>query len=172
MKIIEAMKRIKQNRQKIADLQAQIGLYCANLNFETPTYGETTKDKIAEWLQACDDLSKDNAQLLVAIQRTNLATQVSITLGEKTVVKSIAEWVWRRREYAAVDLLTWSKLSDRNLKEGQTRNSVGEMVNVTIVRHFDPVNRDKMVAMYKSEPHEIDAALEVINAVTELEEVW
>jgi hypothetical protein len=39
---------------------------------------------------------------------------------------------------------------------------------VKVVRHFDPVKRDRMAAMYKSEPHEIDAALEVINAVTDL----
>lgn len=170
MKIIEAMKRVKSNKQKIADLQAQIGLYCSNLNFETPTYGAESAAKITEWLQACDSLSKDNARLLVAIQRTNLAQSVSISLGENTVTHSIAEWVWRRREYAALDLQTWMKLGDRGLREGQTKNSTGETMTVTIVRHFDPVQRDKMVAMYRSEPQEIDAALEVVNAVTDLVE--
>lgn len=170
VKIIEAMKRIKANKEKIADLQAKVALYCANLNYETPTYGADTKAKIAEWLQACDDLSKDNAQLLVGIQRTNLGTLVTITLGEHAVTKSIAEWIWRRREYASLDLSTWSKLGDRGLHEGTTTNSTGEKLDVKIVRHFDPDIRDKKVAMYKSEPHEIDAALEVVNAVTDLME--
>jgi hypothetical protein len=170
VKIIEAMKRVKANKEKVADLQKQIGQFCANLNFETPTYGAETHNKIREWLQACDDTSQQSARLLVAIQRTNLATQVTITLGDKAVTKPIAEWIWRRREYAAIDLKTWQALTDRGLKEGTGQNSSGTPVEVKLVRHFDPVQRDKMVAMFKSEAHEIDAALEVINAVTDLVE--
>lgn len=59
-------------------------------------------------------------------------------------------------------------LTDRGLKEGTTKNSQGETTEVKIVRYFDPVARDKMVAMFKAEPHVIDASLEVINAVTDL----
>lgn len=168
MKIIEAMKRVKANKEKIGDLQKQVSLYCANYDFESPTYGTETANKIAEWLQACDDISKQSAKLLVAIQRTNLATQVTITLGDNNITKSIAEWVWRRREYAALDLKTWSMLTDRNLKDGMHQNSQGLPTPVKVVRHFDPVKRDRMAAMYKGEPHEIDAALEVVNAVTDL----
>lgn len=168
MKIIEAMKRVKANKEKIADLQKQIGQFCANLNFKSPTYGTETANKVSEWLQACDDVSKQNSKLLVAIQRTNLATPVTITLGDSNITKSIAEWVWRRREYAAIDLKTWMALTDRNLKEGTGMNSSGTPVDIKIVRHYDPVKRDRMVAMYKSEAHEINSALEVINAVTDL----
>lgn len=168
MKIIEAMKRVKANKEKIADLHIKISQFCANLSFETLLYGTNTADKIAEWLQSCDDVSQENIRLLTAIQRTNIATPVTITLGDKAVTKSIAEWVWRRREYAALDLKTWQMLTDRNLKEGMGQNSQGSLVEVKIVRHFDPLRRDRMMAMYKSEPHEIDAALEVVNAVTDL----
>ena len=170
MKIIEAMKRVKANKEKIADLQAKIGQFCANLDFETPTYGTETQSKISEWLQSCSDVTQENVRLLCAIQRTNIATPVSITLGEKVVTKTIAEWVWRRREYAALDLKTWRQLTDRNLKEGMGQNSSGTPVQVKLVRHFDPVRRDKMTAMFNAEPHEIDAALEVVNAVTDLVE--
>ena len=168
MKIIEAMKRIKANKEKIADLQKQVGQFCTNYDFEAPTYGTETPNKISEWLQGCDDISRQNAKLLVAIQRTNLATQVTITLGDNNITKSIAEWIWRRREYAALDLKTWQALTDRGLKDGMHTNSQGTPTMVRVVRHFDPVKRDRMAAMYKSEPHEIDAALEVINAVTDL----
>jgi len=168
MKIIEAMKRVKANKDKIADLQRMIGQFCAALNYETPVYGSETGTKITEWLQSCTDLTQDNAKLLISIARTNLATTVTITLGEKSVTKSIAEWVWRRREYAEADLRTWQLLTDRGLKEGTTKNSQGETTEIKIVRYFDPVQRDKMVAMFKAEPHEIDAALEVVNAVTDL----
>jgi hypothetical protein len=168
VKIIEAMKRVKANKDKITDLQAMIAKYCVALNFETPTYGSETTSKVSEWLQSCNDLAQDNAKLLVSIARTNLATTVPISLGDKTVTKSIAEWVWRRREYAEIDLRTWQMLTDRNLKEGITKNSQGETTEVKIVRYFDPVARDNMVAMFKAEPHAIDASLEVINAVTDL----
>lgn len=168
MKLIEAMKRVKQNKEKIADLQGKVGQFCANLDFETMTYGTETPAKVREWLQSCTDLTQENVRLLCAIQRTNGVTLVSITLGDKSVTKTIAEWIWRRREYAAIDLKTWQMLTDRNLKEGVGANSSGTPITVKIVRHFDPVVRDRMAAMFKSEPHEIDSALEVVNAVTDL----
>lgn len=168
MKIIEAMKRVKQNKEKIADLQAKVAGVSANTSVETPLYGEDTPNLIKGWLYSCTDLSQENARLLVSIARTNLATPVTITLGEKTVTKTIAEWVWRRREYAALDLLTWSKLTDRGLREGSAQTSTGVPLEIKLVRHYDPLQRDAMVAMFKSEPHEIDSALEVVNAVTDL----
>jgi len=48
------------------------------------------------------------------------------------------------------------------------QSSVGQPVEVKIVRHYDPVQRDKMMAIYRDEPHLIDAALEVVNATTDL----
>lgn len=169
MKIIEAMKKVKANKEKIADLQGKISQVSANLSFETPVYPDT-KAKIQEWLQSCQDLTRDNVALLCSIARTNLATSATIELGGKQVTKSIAEWVWRRREYAKLDLLTFSKLTDRNLKEGQAGTSTGVPVEIKLVRHYDPVARDTAMAMYQAEPHAIDAALEVINAVTDLVE--
>lgn len=170
MKIIEAMKRIKLNKDKLGDLQLKIQQNCARLNHETPLYGEETAGKIKEWTQACEDIGRDNIGLLIRIQKTNLATDVTIELGGKKVTKNVAEWVWRRREYAQYDLNTWSKQTDRNLKEGTAQSSTSVPVEVKIVRYYDPVERDKKLAMYQSEPKEIDAALEVINATVDLVE--
>lgn len=170
MKIIEALKKIKENKQKIADLHQRISLNCANQSIETPLYGEETPNKITEWLQSCTDLSQQNINLLCAIQRTNLQTMVTIELGNKSVTKSIAEWVWRRREYAKIDQETWSKLGDRGLREGNFQSSQGLSTEVKIVRHFNPSERDEKIDIYRSEPHKIDAALEVVNAVTDLVE--
>lgn len=169
MKIIEAMKKVKGNREKITDLQTKIGAVSAHSSVETPPYGDQTKAKITEWLQSCYDLGQDNIKLLVAIQRTNLNTNVTINVGGQPVTKTIAEWVWRRREYATLDYQCWSKLTDRGIKEGKVQFSAGsEPTSVTIVRNFDPEVRDKHLAMYKNEPNEIDATLEVVNAVTDL----
>lgn len=168
MKIIEAMKRIKSNKGKIGDLHIKISECCANLTFETPLYGVDTKHKIESWIQTCCDLTQDNVRLLTAIARTNLATKVEVELGGKFVTKSIAEWIWRRREYAQYDMQTYQKLTDRGLREGHAKESTGTVTEVKIVRHFDPEKRDTMIAMFKDEPHAIDSTLEVINAVTDL----
>lgn len=169
MKIIEAMKKVKANKEKIADLQIKIANHSAHLSHETPMYPDTAA-KVQEWAQSCSDLTQDNVQLLTAIAKTNQNTPVTITLGEKNVTKSIAEWIWRRREYAELDLKTWNMQTDRGLKEGQAQSSTGVPFEVKIVRNYSPELRDRKVAELKSEPHEIDAALEVINAVTDLVE--
>lgn len=168
MKIIEAMKYIKMNKAKVAELQARIANVCANLSHETPLYGTETANKVKEWLQSCSDVSQENVRLLTAIQRTNLATSVTIQLGEKSVTKNIAEWVWRRREYAKLDMDTYTKLTDRGLKEGMVQTSTGQPMELKIVRHYDPVARDTAVSMYRNEPHLIDASLEIVNATTDL----
>jgi hypothetical protein len=167
MKIIEAMKKLKANEEKIGDLQNKISAACAHLSFETPLYDDP-KAKVREWIKACCDLTQDSVDLLVRIQKTNLTTFVDITLGDEVVTKTISEWVWRRRKFAAVDLGTWTRLNDRGLKEGNLPSTTGVQQEVKIVRNFDPELRDKWVAIYRDEPHKIDAALEVVNAVTEL----
>ena len=171
MKIIEAMKKVKMNEVKIVDLQTRIGGHCANLSHETPVYGTETGKRIMEWLQSCTDLTQDNVQLLCAIQRTNLATPVTIEIDGKQVTKSIAAWVWRRRTYATIDMETWRRLTDRNLREGQINVSTGVPIDVKIIRHFDPFMRDTRISMYRDEPALIDSTLEVVNAVTDLLEV-
>lgn len=168
MKLIEAMKRVKQNKEKITDLQSKIRDNCAHYQHETPLYGDEQGNKVKEWLQSCNDLAQENCRLLLNIQHTNLATQVTIGLGEKSVTKPIAWWVWRRREYAAMDLKTWQALSDRGLKEGHAQSTTGQPFEMKLKRHYDPAQRDEKVAMYKAEPHEIDAALEIANAITDL----
>lgn len=168
MKIIEAMKRVKLNDEKIADLQNKIAGVSANLTLETPLYGDQTATHIKEWLQSCEDIGRENIRLLVAIQRTNIGTSVTIEIGGKTVTKTIAEWVWRRRRYAELDRLTWSKLTDRGLKEGTGQSSTGVPVEIKIQRHYDPLARDAKLAEYRAEPHQIDASLEIVNATTDL----
>ena len=170
MKIIEAMKAVKANKEKVADLQARIASVSANLSHETPVYGVDTARKIKEWLQSCTDISQENVRLLCAIAKTNLATSVTIEINGKSVTKTIAEWVWRRREYAATDMQTYAKLTDRGLKEGQLGTSTGDPISITIVRHYDPSARDEKLSEYRQEPHRIDAALEVVNATTDLTE--
>jgi len=169
MKIIEAMKRVKLNTSKINELRTRIGKASANTNHETPEYGAEQASKIQEWLQAIHDLGQDNINLLVSIQRTNLVTMVPIEIAGKTITRTIAEWVWRRREYSDVDLLAYQQLTDRGIKEGMASiPGQTEKLEVKIVRHFDPSKRDAKITEYRGEKFQIDSALEIINATVDL----
>jgi hypothetical protein len=173
MKIIEAMKKIKHLQEKCADLRTKVGQFCADLDFETPTYPDQ-KGQIAEWLQAHQDTLQEIARLRIAILRTNLATSVTIDLGGRQVTKTIAEWIHRRGDskkkdgLAHQDFAMWATLGDRGLKEGMMATTAGGSKEVKIRRHYDPKMRDERMAVYKSEPTIIDGHLEVVNAVTDI----
>lgn len=167
MKLIEAMKRIKELGIKALDLRQKVGATCAHLDYETPVYADP-KSQVSEWIQAHGDVLKEILKLRVGIQRTNLATQVSIEIGGIQVTKSIAEWIHRRRDLANMEMAVWSNLGDRGLKEGVINQSTGEPKAIKIVRNFDPKERDAKQELFRSEPSKIDATLEVVNAVTEL----
>lgn len=168
MKLIEAMKKIKDLLRKADDLRSKIGKYCAYLKpVESPTYPDQ-KGEVAQWLQAHDDVIKEICRLRIAIQKTNLMTPVAIEIGDNMVTKSIAEWIHRRRDLARLSCSAWQQLGDKNLREGITKNSQQEIVQVTIERCYDPQTRDKMIELYTSEPSIIDSRLEVVNAITDL----
>ena len=113
--------------------------------------------------------------MLTAIARTNLATQVTIELGGKPVTKSITEWIWRRREYAALDQRTQASFTDGQLRGHEGKWATPEVegeppVKTEIVRYYDSTERDTRIEMYREEPTRIDAALEIVNATTDLQE--
>jgi hypothetical protein len=172
MKIIEALKKIKDLQRKADDLADKISKHCADLDCETPIYTDQRR-QIIEWLQAHSDLVKEILHLRCSIQKTNLETKVSIELGGKYVVKTIAEWIHRRRDLAALEEVAWKKLTDKGLKETYTNQLTANAPQTVIKRrlYFDPAERDKKIELYRSEPSLIDSTLEVINAVTELIEL-
>lgn len=167
MKIIEAMKKIKDLQLKAEDLRGKAAKYCADLDYETPVYPDQKK-QVSEWIQAHTDILKEVLDLRVSIQRTNIVTDVTIELDGKQVTKTIAEWIHRRRDLAKSDYDMWSKLGDRALREGNMQSSTGTVTMVKIRRYFDPGTRDVMLELYRTEPSKIDATLEVVNAVTNL----
>jgi hypothetical protein len=167
MKIIEALKAGKELQRKADDLKSKVAQYCVHLSNEQPVYKEQA-EQVKQWIQAYQDIIKEILRLRIAIQKTNLATDVSIIIDGKTVTKSIAEWIHRRRDLAVMEASIFNGLTDRGLREGQLKQSTGEIVNVTIVRYYDPATRDKMKEIYTSEPSLIDARLEITNATTDI----
>lgn len=162
------MKKIKDLQIKIDDLKDKVKIYCSDLNFETPMYGNDQKKKVDSWLQSVGDILKEILDLRIQIQRTNLATEVTIELNSKQVTKTIAAWIHRRRDLAKSEQDLWQKLTDRGLKEGKMKDSTNQDIEVKIRRYFDPEERDNKVELYRTEPSKIDATLEVVNATTDL----
>jgi len=169
MKIIEALKQQKELLIKADDLRKKVRDHCAYLDYETPVY-QDQKAQIREWIQAHHDILKEVERLRLAVQRTNIETDVTINIDERHVTKSIAGWIHRRRELAQLERDMWRMLTDRNLKEGHLQPSQGsaEARPVKIVRCFDPQERDKKLDVYSREPQIIDAQLEIVNAITDL----
>lgn len=169
MKLIQAMKQIKDLLKKAEDYRAKIRDNSAYLNIETPPYGDRQASQIDEWMQAHHDVVREIERLRLAVQRTNLATNVTIEIGGKQVTKPIAAWVHRRRDLSRLEMGAWGELTDRKLKESNIQTSPGGPVTeVRIRRFFDVPNRDRHIELYRSEPSIIDGTLEVVNATTEL----
>jgi hypothetical protein len=170
VKLIQAMKKLKDLKTKAEDLKGKVAQHCAALNIETPPYPDQTR-QVSEWVQAYHDVVKEILRLRVAVQRTNLNTSVTIELDGKQVTKSVAEWIHRRRDLAALDLAVWSALGDKGLREQNLASTAGGPVTeIRIKRFYDPAERDAKLAIYKSEPSVIDGHLEIINATTDLME--
>jgi hypothetical protein len=168
MKLIQAMKKLKDLKAKADDLCDKVSKHCADITIETPVYPDQ-KRQVSEWIQAHHDVLKEVLKLRVAIQRTNLATVVPIEIDGQHIKKSIAEWIHRRRDLATLEMNMWTKLSDRGLKEQNLQTTPGGPVTeIRIRRYFDPQERDKMHAIFRTEPSVIDGCLEVANATTEL----
>lgn len=168
MKIIQAMKSIKDLQKKAEDLRDKVKNHCALLDIETPTYTDQRR-QVSEWLQAHGDIVKEIGSLKFRIQKTNIMTEVEIELGGKHVKKSIAEWICRRKDLANLELTLYRGLTNRGLQDRKYQLTGNAPEQITkVVLFFDPVERDAKSEIYRSEPSKIDGTLEIINAVTDL----
>jgi len=169
MKIIEALKKIKDLKRKADDLKEKVATYCADLECDVPTYADQ-KRQVSEWLQAHSDVLKEILLLRTSIQYTNVMTNVTIELGGKFVTKSIAEWIHRRKDLAKEEESIWKNLTSKNYQESYKQKLTDRAPEIIVKRrlYFDPVERDTKIELYRSEPSKIDSTLEVINAVTDL----
>jgi len=168
MKIVEALKLRKELLVKADDLRKKIASHSAYLSIETPLYTDQSR-QVSEWLQAHESLTQEIAALSIRVQKTNIATSVTLQIGGKSVAKTISEWVLRRRELAKLDEAAWASLTDRNLKEQNIQTTpTSPVTEIRIKRCYDAKSRDEKIALYRAEPGVIDRTLEVINAITDL----
>lgn len=167
MKIIEALKKTKDLARKVDDLKKRIAQYCADLDFENPTYPDQ-RAQVDSWIQSANDSIKEILRLRTAIQKTNVNTFVTVTISDKPVKKTIAEWIHRRKDLANLELQVWTSLTDKNLKDGSVQQSDGKPLKVAVRRYYTPSIRDAKIEELRSEPSLIDGSLEIANAVTDL----
>lgn len=166
MKIIEALKQLKDLDVKAKELRTKIQEHSAYTSLETPRYPDQ-KAQVTSWLQAHRDVLFEIETLGYRLQKTNILTQVTIAVGGKDVTKSILQWISRRTKLAELERQSWAILTDRNIKEGNFESSAGTM-EMKIIRAFDPKERDEKVEALRAEPALINAALEIVNATTDL----
>lgn len=168
MKIIEALKKIKDLKKKAEDIKVLAKTHCADMECETPVYADQ-KRQVESWCQAYSDIIKEILELKYRVQKTNIETQVTIELGDRHVTKSIAEWIHRRKELASLEENFWRALTDKGHKDNQYQLTPSSPVTIVKRRlYFDAVERDKKIELYRSEPSKIDAVMETINALTDL----
>lgn len=169
MKLIQAMKKLKSLVIKADDLRGKVAQKCSDLSIETPEYGDRQKEQVSLWIQSHSDVLKEVLELRIAVQRTNLATMVTIELGGHQINKCIAAWIHRRRDLSQLDMQMWAKLGDKGLKEvNMPSASGGPPTEIRIRRYFDPKERDTKIELYRTEASIIDGVLETVNATTDL----
>jgi len=169
MKIIEALKKVKNNREKISDLQQLIQQNCAHMESQKgSTPYNDPKKKIKEWVQSIHDTQKENSKLLSQIQKTNLETLVTIEMPSGTQVeKSISEWIVRRREGVDTEIETYNAMSSR-LQQQAFKKEDGTIEVDNVVLNYSSEDRDKKTMDLGQEKSLIDAKLEIVNATTDL----
>lgn len=170
MKVIEALKRIKSNRDKVNDLIEKISSNSARLSSQTSPYGDeaTAKAQVQSWIDSVRSILRENEVLANRVHRTNVATPITVELGGKQVTKSIDEWLTRRKDGVDLEQYMWASIGDRGLKETLVTNPDGTTSHVTLVRHYDVKQRDENKSVMLTEKSDIDAALEIANATVDL----
>lgn len=167
MKIIEALKKIKDLQRKASDLREKIAKHCVKMDYEADHY-ENQGEKVSGWLQAHKDILSEVEQLRERVAKTNIETDVTIELQGRSITKSIHSWITRRRDLVDLDRMAWGALGDKGLKDQNVQGSSGNIVHVKVVRFYNPEERDKKVDAFSSEKSEIDGSLEIVNATTDL----
>jgi len=169
--IVEALKMKKRLHKRLEDYRSKIKYHCAHMDNEKPVYGsqEDQRKRVQGWVQSHHDTVKNIEDLSIAIQKTNLSTEVEILLGGKPVKKTIAQWILRRQTLASEEETCYKSLTDRGLRDTiQTGPDGKTKIDYKVVRYYDAVDRDEKRDTFRHEPSMIDAKLEVVNATTNL----
>lgn len=171
MKIIEALKNLKTIEKRMEANCGKIAQYCSYISCETPVFEteQRQRQEVESLIQANGDLQKEYLRLKVAIERSNIETNVFVS-GKNY---KISELITIRR-----GLGTFMRKTYESLNPGPSVNKITAVYR----SGMDATNPPRIIQLYKeTEKNErmkeieellasIDAALEITNATTDLVE--
>jgi hypothetical protein len=170
MKLIEGMKKLRLIEKKMDQNAVRIGEYASSLSTEKPHFESEDKQRkeVCSLIQANEDLVKEYLKLKLAIERTNLLTEVEL---EGNTYK-ISELLAIRRKLAHGMINTLNQLTDAAGRAklsmyGSRIGSSGEK-GPYVVRFYDEKEKNEQLRKWQDLYEAIDIRLETINATTEL----
>lgn len=167
MKIIEALKKIKELYKKAEDIRGKVSKYCVKMSFEQDRY-ENQGEQVKSWIQAHRDIILEIESLRERVAKTNLQTEVTIEVGHNKITKSIHSWISRRRDLVGLEMTCWQQLDDKGMNDQKIRLTNGDVQEITVVRFFDYKDKDAKLNDLREELSQIDGKLEIVNATTDI----
>jgi len=166
LKVVQALKELRIIEKKTNHNNVEITRLASGTSIEKPIMGSEREQmtEVTSLLQANTDLFNRYLDLKTGLEKTNLATIV--TIGG--VTKTVSEWLVIRRKLGKMQTESLMALND---KEGQHRlrgqDRPGEL-SVQIVRYYDEKDRMRNLAAHRDRIESIDGTLEVVNATTDV----
>lgn len=164
MTIIEGLKRLKVIEKRMAKNAEDITRYASMVSTEKECF-ENQKKEVGSLVQANGDLGKEYLRLKLQIEKTNFS--VTAEIGGETY--TITELLTIRRKMAARNMATYKALND---SAGTDRLASTPAVQsgkpAYVVRFYDEKEKNQALLKWQELYDNIDARLEVLNAVTQL----
>lgn len=170
MKIIEAMKEAKLIEKKIRKNNELITEYSSALdNEKLPFLTEEEQIKeVKKLVQSNIDLEERYISLKVAIDRTNLATKVSIEGAKREY--TIFELLVIKRKFGKTMIEKYTSMNGS--KAEAKRMSYGRLSSEgkapSVIKFYDEREKNNNINDIENFLAKIDSRLEVVNAVTDI----
>jgi len=154
MKIIQALKKIKQLSRKIETTKERISTWCSYQSDEEPLYTDIQGMK-----QSVFDMQAEIAKIRHAIHVLNATTKVNFKGKETTLDELLLE--------ATVTIPSKLALLS-SLRRKEKNRYIQNQADVKIILQYDPLERDKEVDKLIELTAEINDFIDVCNITLEL----
>lgn len=168
MKIIEALKEIKKIQDKIGRNNKSIELYSSKLSNQKPHFEseEVQRQEIQSLIQSNMDLVTRFLELKRLVDQANLNTIVNINNKEYTILDLLN----LKRTAISFILNTYRSLNDSNVRNNMRYIKDDDISQID--RLYDEKEKNEKLAEWQELYDQIDSRLEVVNATTDIPEVF
>ena len=167
MKIIEGLKKLKLVEKKIDDNIRKIEQYSSTVSTERPFFGDEKhqEKEVDSLIQANKDLVTEYLKLKRQIEQTNLA----ITAEFDGVTYSLSDLLVLKRRLGNKLIATHMALSTK-YADNRLRQAPPEIdgKKAQVIRLYDENKKNEQLSKLMEFTSNIDAFLEVKNAVTDM----